>query len=240
MWHQFVSWEITRAGQYKTILSRKGGEKMRKTIKRVTCIALFFFLLAPLAFAESEYVQGWVDTWTVKMNDNSIVTWEITDTWVSESGKSHIAYGIKNPDNVEFQIYYSLFFSKHYYIEASHDKTVYDLPQDFAEYTQLVPSDDFKSFTAKEGKYPISSGYKGTVEPEPDTCVASYLLGADDPRLDTLRRYRDEKLALSRTGRDIIMLYYYTSDAIIAVCEKNPAVKRSLKLMLESVILGIL
>ena len=211
---------------------------MRKTIKRLTCIALFFFLLAPLAFAESEFVQGWVGTWTVKMNDSSIVTWEITDTWVSDTGKSHIAYGVKNPGTVEFQIYYSLFFTKHYYIEASHDKTVYDLPQDLNEYTELVPSDDFKTFTAKPGKYPISSGYKGTVEPppEPKPCVASYLLGADDPRLDTLRRYRDEKLAASKAGREIIKLYYDKSDEIIAVCEKNPAAKRSLKQMLESII----
>jgi len=213
---------------------------VKKTIKSLTGIVLFIFLLVPLAVAESEFVQGWVDTWTVKMNDNSKVTWEITDTWVSESGKSHIAYGIKNPENVEFQIYYSLFFSKHYYIEASHDKTVYDLPQDFAEYTQLVPSDDFKTFTAKPGKYPISSGYKGTVEPEPEpepgTCVASYLLGADDPRLDKLRRYRDEKLAASKAGRDIIKMYYDKSDDIIAVCEKNPAAKQSLKLVLESII----
>jgi len=216
---------------------------MKKIIKSLTGIALFFFLLVPLAAAESEFVQGWVDTWTVKMNDDSKVTWEITDTWVSESGKSHVAYGIKNPGTVEFQIYYSLFFTKHYYIEASHDKTVYDLPQDLNEYTELVPSDDFKTFTAKPGKYPISSGYKGTVEPEPEpepgACVASYLLGADDPRLDTLRRYRDEKLATSKAGRDLIKMYYDKSDDIIAVCEKNPAAKRSLKQMLESIILVI-
>jgi hypothetical protein len=205
---------------------------MRKTIKRLTCIALFFFLLAPLAFAESEFVQGWVGTWTVKMNDSSIVTWEITDTWVSDTGKSHIAYGVKNPGTVEFQIYYSLFFTKHYYIEASHDKTVYDLPQDLNEYTELVPSDDFKTFTANPGKYPITSGYKGTAKP----CVASYLLGADDPRLDTLRHYRDEKLATSKAGRDLIKMYYDKSDDIIAICEKNPAAKRSLKQMLESII----
>jgi hypothetical protein len=216
----------------KQYLSRKGGEMMRKTIKRLTCIALFFFLLAPLAFAESEFVQGWVGTWTVKMNDASKVTWEITDTWVSESGKSHIAYGIKNPGAVEFQIYYSLFFTKHYYIEASHDKTVYDLPQDLNEYTELVPSDDFKTFTANPGKYPITSGYKGTAKP----CVASYLLGADDPRLDTLRHYRDEKLATNKAGRDLIKMYYDKSDDIIAICEKNPAAKRSLKQMLESII----
>jgi hypothetical protein len=205
---------------------------MRKTIKRLTCIALFFFLLAPLAFAESEFVQGWVGTWTVKMNDSSIVTWEITDTWVSDTGKSHIAYGVKNPGTVEFQIYYSLFFTKHYYIEASHDKTVYDLPQDLNEYTELVPSEDFKTFTANPGKYPITSGYKGTAKP----CVASYLLGADDPRLDTLRHYRDEKLATSKAGRDLIKMYYDKSDDIIAICEKNPAAKRSLKQMLESII----
>ena len=205
---------------------------MRKTIKRLTCIALFFFLLAPLAFAESEFVQGWVGTWTVKMNDSSIVTWEITDTWVSDTGKSHIAYGVKNPGAVEFQIYYSLFFTKHYYIEASHDKTVYDLPQDLNEYTELVPSDDFKTFTANPGKYPITSGYKGTAKP----CVASYLLGADDPRLDTLRHYRDEKLATSKAGRDLIKMYYDKSDDIIALCEKNPAAKQSLKQMLESII----
>jgi hypothetical protein len=105
----------------------------------------------------------------------------------------------------------------------------------------LVPSDDFKSFTAKPGKYPITSGYQGTVEPkpEPEPCVASYLLGADDPRLDKLRHYRDEKLATSKAGRDIIKMYYDKSDDIIAVCEKNPAAKRSLKQMLESIILVI-
>jgi hypothetical protein len=172
------------------------------------------------------------------MTDDSKVTWEITDTWVSDTGKSHIAYGIKNPGAVEFQIYYSLFFTKHYYIEASHDKTVYDLPQDLSLYTQLVPSEDFKTFTAKTGKYPIASGYKGTVEPppEPKPCVAAYLLGADDPRLDTLRRYRDEKLALTPAGREMIKLYYAKSDELIAVCEKNPAAKQSLKKLLESII----
>ena len=52
------------------------------------------------------------------MNDDSKVTWEITDTWVSESGRSHVAYGIKNPVHVEFQIYLASSFTKYYYIEA--------------------------------------------------------------------------------------------------------------------------
>ena len=96
--YSFFSWEITNVIQQQTIQGEE--QMMRRTIKRLTCMTLFFFLLVPLAFAESEFVEGWVGTWTVKMSDNSKVTWEITDTWVSESGKSHIAYGVKNPGTV--------------------------------------------------------------------------------------------------------------------------------------------
>ena len=204
---------------------------MKKIALCATCVLFCFVLLIPLARAESEYVDGWLGTWTVIMNDESTVTWEITETWVSDTGRSHIAYGIKNPDAVEFQIYYSTFFSKHFYIEADHDLTVYDLPQDFAEYTELVPARDFQSFTANPGKYPIASGKK-----ELESCAASYLLGADDPRLDILRRFRDVKMAASAAGISMIELYYETSDELIRQCEENPAQKLSLKLMLEAVI----
>jgi len=207
---------------------------MRKTIVTVTGVLFCLMLLTALVRAESEYVDGWIGTWTVIMNDASTVTWEITETWVSDTGRSHIAYGIKDPGAVEFQIYYSTFFSKHFYIEADHDLTVYDLPQDFAEYTELVPARDFQSFTTKPGKYPIASGYQGTEPPEPEPCAASYLLGADDPRLDILRQFRDEKMAASIAGSSLIALYYDTSDELIARCEKNPVEKLSLKLMLET------
>jgi hypothetical protein len=210
---------------------------MRKTIKSLSCIIVCVFLLTPTAFAESEYADGWIGTWTVIMDDESTVTWEITDTWVSDTGKSHIAYGIKNPGEVEFQIYYSTFFTKYQYIEADHDLTVYDLPQDLSQYTELVPDRNFQSFTTKPGPYPIDSGYKGTEPPEPDeTCPASELLGADDPRLDIVRQFRDEKMVTSKAGRKLIKLYYEQSDDLIDLCEKNPAVKWSLKLMLESII----
>lgn len=208
---------------------------MGKPAKSLICIISLFFLLTPLAFAESEYVDGWLGTWTVLMNDASTVTWEITDTWVSESGRSHVAYGIKNPDAVEFQIYFStLLDNKYYYIEADHDLTIYDLPTDLTQYTELVPAENFETFTAQPGLYPIDSGYKGTQPPNP--CVASYLLGADDPRLDILRRFRDEKMVSSAAGNSIIEMYYEMSDDLIERCEKNPAQKFSLQLMLEAVI----
>ena len=83
---------------------------MKKIITSCTCIAVFMLLLAPAAFAESQYVDDWIGTWTVTMDNRTKVTWEVTDTWVSESGMSHIAYGVKSPGNVEFQIYYGTFF----------------------------------------------------------------------------------------------------------------------------------
>jgi len=59
---------------------------MRKINKSLTCIALIFSLSVPLAFAQSKVLEVWIGTWTVKTNDRSIVTWEITDTWVSDTG----------------------------------------------------------------------------------------------------------------------------------------------------------
>jgi len=210
---------------------------MKKIITSCTCIAVFMLLLAPAAFAESQYVDDWIGTWTVTMDNRTKVTWEVTDTWVSESGMSHIAYGVKSPGNVEFQIYYGTFFSKYTYIEASHDLTIWDLPQDpdlSKNYTVLVPNEEFTKFTTEPGPYAIKSGYKGTNKLP---CIASYLLGDDDPGLEKLRNYRDTKLAASKVGKNIIKIYYNKSDAIIAVCEKNPVAKGSLKLILESILL---
>jgi uncharacterized protein (TIGR02145 family) len=109
---------------------------------------------------ESEHVDGWIGTWTVQMSDGSTETWEITHSWVSKTRKSHMGYGIKKPGNVEFQIYFGTMFKKYSYIEASHETAVTDLPLDFANYTDLVPADDFASFTAKSGKYPIENGIR--------------------------------------------------------------------------------
>jgi len=209
---------------------------MRKIIKSLTCSTLILLLSATFVFAQSEYVEDWLGTWTVTMKDKTTVTWDITHTWVSDTGKSHLAYGVRNPDNVEFLIYFGTMFMQHQYIEVSNETTVYDLPMDNSLFTELIVDDKFESFTALEGNYPIRSGYKGTVPPGPDFCVASYLLGADDPRLDILRQIRDENMATSKTGKNIIKMYYDKSDNIIDICEKSPTVKWFLKLMLESIL----
>ena len=173
---------------------------MRKINKSLTCIALIFSLSVPLAFAQSKVLEVWIGTWTVKTNDRSIVTWEITDTWVSDTGKSHMAYGIKNPSKVAFQIYFGTMFGKHNYIEASRDTTVYDLPIDTAEYTELVLADGFKSFSALSGKYPIQSGHKGTGETKPEHGVVSPLSVTDVPGPNTLGPCRDINTVAGKKG----------------------------------------
>lgn len=208
---------------------------MKTILKSISVFVLFFLLLVPLVFAESEYVDQWVGTWTVTMSDGSVDTWELNDTWVSDTGMSHIIYGVTGLEDVEFLIVYNGMFSKYMYTEVPYGTSVYDLPQDFSQYTELFPADDFQTFTAIPVAYPIESGYKGTVppDPEPDPCAASFLLGDDHSGLDTLRRFRDERIGTVKAGKTIISLYYEASDDIIALCEKTPGAKHYLARILE-------
>lgn len=210
-----------------------------KTIMRIIPVfVLFFLVFIPFAFAESEYVDQWVGTWTVTMSDGSLDTWELTDTWVSDTGMSHIIYGVTGLESVEFLIVYNGMFSIYLYIEVPYGTSVYDLPQDFSQYTELLPADDFKTFIAIPDAYPIESGYKGTVEPDPDPepCAVTYLLGDDHPGLVTLRQFRDERIGTVKAGKTIIAMYYESSDYIISLCQKNSAAKHFLAMMLESLL----
>ena len=86
---------------------------MKTILKTLTCSVLIACLPALPAFAQSPVLEAWIGTWTVTMDDGSRVQWAITDTWASDTGKSHMAYGIKNPGKVSFQIYYGTMFKKH-------------------------------------------------------------------------------------------------------------------------------
>lgn len=133
---------------------------------------------------ESEHVDAWIGRWIVQMADGSTATWEITHSWVSKTRKSHMAYGVKNPGNVEFQIYYGTMFNKHSYIEASHQMAVTDLPLDFSEYTDLVPADDFAFFTAKSGKYPVEKGVRASADTQHSHAVTAVGVTESTARTD--------------------------------------------------------
>ena len=212
---------------------------MKLIVKSMPVVVLCFILLVPFAFAESEYVDQWIGTWTVTMSDKSVDTWELNDTQVSDTGMSHIIYGVTGLEGIEFLIVYNGMFSKYFYIEVPYGTSVYDLPQDFSKYTELLPADDFQTFTAIPDAYPIESGYKGTVPPDPNPCAASFLLGDDHSGLDTLRQFRDERIGTVKAGKTIISLYYEVSDDIIALCEKTPGAKHYLARILESLLPAI-
>jgi hypothetical protein len=62
------------------------------------------------------------------------------------------------------------------------------------------------------------------------------VLGEDNPRLDAVRWFRDNKLAKSAFGRMIIRLYYGKEDWIHDALERNPSLKSAVKSVLETVI----
>jgi hypothetical protein len=67
-------------------------------------------------------------------------------------------------------------------------------------------------------------------------CPVVYLLGKEDPRVETVRKFRDELLAKSSSGRDIVELYKKRSSQLIGIFENSPAVKNAAGKVLGAII----
>ncbi len=67
-------------------------------------------------------------------------------------------------------------------------------------------------------------------------CPFVKVLGEDNPRLEAMRSFRDNKLATSAFGRMIIRLYYGNADWISDAIEGNPGLKAAVKKILGAVI----
>jgi len=74
------------------------------------------------------------------------------------------------------------------------------------------------------------------VNPGSTQCIASSVLGMNDPRLETLRQFRDEMLSKSDAGKKIINAYYTGSAKIIPVLDRHPNMKKAARLLLEGVV----
>ena len=64
-----------------------------------------------------------------------------------------------------------------------------------------------------------------TTTTAPSGCPAAKVLGDTDPRLTTLRQFRDTVLAKSAFGKRIINMYYKNADSINASLDKSPILK---------------
>jgi len=67
-------------------------------------------------------------------------------------------------------------------------------------------------------------------------CTISFVLGDDDPRLDTIRRFRDEVLANSAVGKKLIEMYYKNDERIMEILENHSSTKEIAKNILEALI----
>lgn len=66
-------------------------------------------------------------------------------------------------------------------------------------------------------------------------CPAEAVLGEDDPRLDTLRAFRDQVLAKNPNGQKMIKMYYDASAAVVQMMNKDPELRESARKYLESI-----
>jgi hypothetical protein len=85
---------------------------------------------------------------------------------------------------------------------------------------------DFSTTTTIDGKITTT-----TVPAGP--CPAQAALGADNPKIENLRAFRDSSLAQSAVGRRIIKIYYINAASINAALERSPALQAAARRVLE-------
>ncbi len=69
-----------------------------------------------------------------------------------------------------------------------------------------------------------------------EPCIDIWLLGSDNPQLDILREFRDEVLAQTPEGQEIIRLYYEFSPMIARALEEDEQFRGELKLIIDGVL----
>jgi hypothetical protein len=71
---------------------------------------------------------------------------------------------------------------------------------------------------------------------ETTTCSATYLLGENNPRLKTLRKFRDDVLSKSAYGRIVIQQYYWWSPLIVEAMRNDEELKAQLKETVDKIL----
>lgn len=206
-----------------------GEDTMKKTLTAATLILTVLFFFGQLDARASD-CGAKVGTWEVEYTDGKKTTWELQEVdpsvFVFSCEMQGSASGEAYTGN--FSLVQIVFDSNFYYTEAV------PMAQD-SPTTMLIFADDGQSFTvADNGTYPLKSGIlieSGGSDDE--ECPASAALGSDDPRLETLRAFRDTTLSRSELGNRLIRVYYANSSKITALIEKNPSVKMGARKVLE-------
>lgn len=64
--------------------------------------------------------------------------------------------------------------------------------------------------------------------------IATCVYGADAPATEALRRWRDAKLAPSRTGRAAVAVYYAVSPLVVRLLDARPALREPVRRALDA------
>jgi Leucine-rich repeat (LRR) protein len=73
-------------------------------------------------------------------------------------------------------------------------------------------------------------------DPNPCSCLIVNILDDDDPRIETIRRFRDEVLSNNAVGRKLIEVYYNNEERMMGILENHPSTKKVAKKVLEALI----
>ncbi len=95
-------------------------------------------------------------------------------------------------------------------------------------------SNDQKSYCGSDAEQGSVCWFRGPQDPA--ETWERYLVShdSDNPRLDALRRFRDDILAGSLYGRKLIDLYYRNENSLKAIILKRPAMRAVAKRVFEA------
>jgi hypothetical protein len=68
------------------------------------------------------------------------------------------------------------------------------------------------------------------------TCLFTAILGKGNPKLDTLRRVRDDALVKSALGGNLVAFYYTCGSLLVPLVEQQPLVRQGAKRLLEALL----
>ena len=71
--------------------------------------------------------------------------------------------------------------------------------------------------------------------PRPSVCPIEFLLGEDSEKTQLLRYIRDEVLSKTKSGRELIRLYYQWSPVIVEAVEEDEEFKEAVKALIDGV-----
>ena len=86
-------------------------------------------------------------------------------------------------------------------------------------------------------KLPLGMPTSTTTITDPDSgCPATVLYGEDAEELVTLRSFRDDILAETGEGRELIKLYYLFSPALVKLLGEDQAFRKDVKEMVDEIV----